>query len=468
MNRQVFVSLFLIFFLRGLEAQTPSAYVAIGDIVVEGNKKTRTHFIIRELFFQEGDSLPAAELVNHLEFNRLQLMNTSLFARVEVSILQWDVEKREVDILIRVSEVWYIYPFPILELADRNFNTWWNDYDHSLRRINFGSNFYHRNLTGRRDELKAVLQFGFTKKYELVYNLPFFDRKQQWGLSFETSYTRNKEVNYATLEDRQQFFRQPDYLLLQKFRVGAAATLRRKRQVTHVWEAKRHHNAIDESVRDDLNPDYFLGDLHQRYTSLAYELIADTRDIRPYPMQGGLLRVRLQKDGLGGRDDVHALQIAVLGKTYVSFARRWSLEMVGGGRLAIIRQKQPFANSQALGYGIHYIRGYEYYVIDGMDYVYGKGSLRFQLLDRLVDWGPLVPVPNLRRMPYRVYLTLNNDLGFVNNPYYGEGNSLDNTLLWGGGLSIDFVVYYNKLFRLEFSRNRLGENGVFLHWATRF
>ena len=461
---------FFLFFINlcRMGAQAPPTHVFVGDISVEGNKKTRSSLILRELFVHPGDSIPISELASKLEFNRLQLMNTGLFSQAEVNIHHWDLAEKRLDLLVKVVEAWYIYPIPIFELADRNFNTWWKDYDHSLRRINYGLLFYHNNLTGRKDVLKGKLQVGFTNQYELVYRLPFFDKKQQWGFSAGGGFAHNKEVNYATLENRQQFFRQPDRFLLRQFRTRLSATLRRKQQVTHTWEVSHQRNEIDKKVRDELNPDYYLGKLRQRFTTLSYELTADTRDIRPYPLHGGFLRFRVQKEGLGHWEDINALPVSVLVKKYLSFSRRWSMELTGAGRVALLRQKQPFATSYALGYGDNYIRGYEFYVIDGLDYAYQKSSLRFQVFDRVYNWGNLVPFRNLKVMHHRLYLVLNNDMGMANNPYYAEGNDLANTLLWGYGIGLDWVVYYNKVFRLEFSRNYLGENGVFLHWATGF
>ena len=460
--------LFISFWCRLYSQTPPTTYILVGEISVEGNKKTRSHHILRELFIQSGDSIPVAELAKKLEFNRLQLMNTGLFSKVEINIKNWELEEKRLDLLVKVVESWYIYPIPIFELADRNFNTWWKDYDHSLRRINYGLLFYHNNLTGRRDVLKGIVQLGFTNQYELVYRLPYFDRKQQWGLSVGGAFARNKEINYATFENRQQFYRQSGDILLRQLRARMSATLKPKQQVSHTWEATLHLNEIDRRVRDDLNPDYFLGRLRQHYSSLAYELAFDTRDIKPYPLHGSILRVRIQKDGLGKQEDVDALPVSASYKKYLSLSRRWSMELTGAARLAMIRHKQPFSNSRALGYGEHYIRGYEFYVIDGLDYIYGKTSVRLQLFDRVHNWGKIVPIRNLKVMHHRLYLVLNNDMGMANNPYYGSDNNLTNTLLWGYGVGLDWVVYYNKVFRVEFSRNYLGENGLFLHWATSF
>ena len=49
-----------------------------------------------------------------------------------------------------------------------------------------------------------------------------------------------------------------------------------------------------------------------------------------------------------------------------------------------------------------------------------------------------------------------------------ENNNLTNSLLIGRGISLDYVTYYDKLLRIEFSVNHLGEKGVFLHFSNPF
>lgn len=59
-------------------------------------------------------------------------------------------------------------------------------------------------------------------------------------------------------------------------------------------------------------------------------------------------------------------------------------------------------------------------------------------------------------------LLASTDFGYSNDPYYTEANPLVNTWLWGYGPGLDLVVYYNKTFRIEWIRNRLGEFGYFI------
>ena len=49
-----------------------------------------------------------------------------------------------------------------------------------------------------------------------------------------------------------------------------------------------------------------------------------------------------------------------------------------------------------------------------------------------------------------------------------SNNPLNNKFLMSKGFSIDIVSYYDKLLRLEFSNNHLGETGFFIHFSNPF
>jgi len=59
-------------------------------------------------------------------------------------------------------------------------------------------------------------------------------------------------------------------------------------------------------------------------------------------------------------------------------------------------------------------------------------------------------------------------MGFADNFYTDPAmnNQLENSLLIGYGLGIDFVTYYDLVFRLEYSMNRMNEHGFFIHFMA--
>lgn len=443
-------------------------YVTIEQIKVEGNKRTKADIILREMDFGENDTISLATLTERLAQNEFKILNLGLFTEAKFSYKNWVGATNEVTLLITVKEGWYIFPFPILEMADRNFNVWWETYDHSLRRLNYGVRFYHTNLTGRKDELKAVLQQGFTKKYELIYTLPFINKSKTLGLNVNFLHTREKEIGYTTTGDELIFSRDSGDPLLRRFRLGAGAQLRRRLNLTHRFNLTFHENFIDEKVLSELNPDFFLGKKTQRYLAAEYQISLDKRDIRPYPMHGFLFDAGAERQGLFLHEGMDALNVRAAFQQFFSFGKKWSTGYVVKGKLGLLRNKQPYYGSQALGYEPDFIRGYEYYVVDGLDYAYNKAVLRYQLFNRKINLGPYMKLESFREMPVKLFLVFHNELGYANNPFYSEGNPLANDLLWGTTLGLDLVLYYDKVFNFELSRNRLGEYGFYLHWTFSF
>ncbi len=450
---------------------TPSAepeVVTILDIFVEGNKHTKTDIILRELDFQVGDTLAVSDLSNRIQKNELKILNTGLFTTAHIYFKNWIGATGEVSLSIEVQEGWYIFPFPIAELADRNFNVWWETYDHSLRRLNLGVRFYHTNFTGRNDLLKAVVQVGFTKKYELVYTLPYFNRKRTLGMRLDFLHTREKEIGFNTIDNELIFSRNGETPLLRRFRVGAGMIYRRRLDFVHQFKLSYHHNIIHESVRQELNPDFFLNKNEQRYPEFSYRFSIDKRDIRPYPMGGFFFGATLQESGLGLSEDIHALYLGASLQQFFSLSQAWSVGLSLKGRAGLIRGKQPFYNSKALGYGDDFVRGYELYVVDGLDFILHKETLRYNLFNREINLGRYMRLESFKKMPLKLFLVIHNEFGYVNNPFYKKDNSLSNELLWGTGIGFDLILYYDKVVNFELSRNKLNEYGFFLHWAFSF
>jgi len=100
-------------------------------------------------------------------------------------------------------ERWYLWPVPILQITDRNFNAWLQTHD--FTRINYGLDLKWYNFTGRMDELDAVFQFGKNHQFSLAYQDPYFDRKKHFGVGFEVGYKNNREIGYLTQDDELLF-----------------------------------------------------------------------------------------------------------------------------------------------------------------------------------------------------------------------------------------------------------------------
>ena len=464
------ISVSFLFFPALLQAQHINyEYVYIDSILIQGNKKTKDKIILRELKIGIGDSIHISQLSDVLEKNKKLVLNTGLFTWGSINIKSWDARTNQVSLLIEVAETWYIWPFPIFELADRNFNVWWNEFNASLSRVNFGIRLTHNNTSGNMDPLKLTLQAGYTQKYELKYKLPPLNKNQTVGVIADIFYAKNREIPYITTGNILQFERRDNEFPLQRFRAGFSFFFRPKIRSYHYGKVSYQENFISSYAANELNPDYFLNArTRQRFINLRYEYVYENRDIIPYPLSGNYLSLVLEKEGIGIWNERNGFYVTGKFAQYFSFWKKWSTEFIFKGKLALIRDKQPYNKYRALGYFEDFLRGYEFYVIDGLDFTYLKSSLRYELINKRVNWGKLMPIKTFKLMPLRIYLTLNSDVGYTNDPFYFDANPLTNRWLWGGGLGLDINLFYSSTFQIEYSLNHLWEKGLFLHYKLNF
>lgn len=456
----LFQFLILIPFLGFCQAD----HVVVRKIIIEGNKKTRSDVILREITFGVGDSISKATLSDALTESELLLLNTGLFVEVKILFKNWVGSTDEVDLQILVKETLYIYPIPIFELADRNFNVWWVDQKRSLERVNYGVAFAHTNLTGNRDKLELVSKFGYTRNFSLKYDMPYLTKNKKFGGIFDVAYFQNKEVNYLTEENKQVFYREENNFVYQRFRGKLGISFRPRLRGLHEFEFRYHQNKLASAIATDLNPGFFLeGRDFQRFFALQYRYSYDGRNIRYYPLSGFYFSAQLEKAGLGIMNDRNALTLNLRYDKYFKFSKKWSTSIQTRAKLSIIREQQPYNDNRAIGFDRNDINGYELYIVDGLDLGIIRTSLRYLLLNKAVNFGKLMPIEAFKYMPLKVYFAVNNDFGIANDPFFQTRNSFSNRLLWGRGIGLDLILFYDKVISLEYSWNHLNERGFFVH-----
>lgn len=431
----------------------------VHSILIEGNKHTRDEVILRELPFQAGDTLSAFDLDSILRRGQELVMNTAMFKSATVTASRpspgW------VDVTIRVEERWYIYPIPVFELADRNFNVWWYDFDHDLRRTVYGLNFYHNNLTGRADPLKLEMQFGFNQLWGIRYRLPFLSATSKFGLTLGAEWQRSREIHYADSGNRQLFI-QAEAITRELRRVYAIMSYRQNLFVRHFLSAGYHNNAVTDTILM-LNPEYFVSGSHQEYLALAYEFIGDWRDLRSYPRDGEKVQVLLRKNGFGSLSDYNQGELRTRTELHRHPLTRLILSLVIESKTSLV-EKQPYFNYRGLGFGNTLVRGYERYVVNGEHFVLAQGTAKFRFLSLVIKRPLIISVKSLDNMPMDLYLKPHVDAGYVWDPFFHALNPLTNRLLIGYGLGLDIVTYYDLVTSINFTVNGQGEAGVYLHF----
>lgn len=434
-----------------------SSFAVIQDIIIIGNKKTKDRAILRELEFTVGDTLWHSNLSETIERNQQYVFNTSLFQVVNLNIKNWDFEEHTLDLEITVSEDLYFYPIPIFSLADRNLNVWLNEFNASFRRVNYGMRFYHFNASGNNDRLRLITQFGYRQRYQLSYERPYINKSQTIGWNNSFRYDSTREINYRSLNNKQLFFDNNDLKQFQVFRFESNLIFRPLITRWHNFNFKFFNTRISEEVATDLNPNFFLnGRSQQRFFELEYAFTRDNRDLRVYAKNGSFFRGQLIKRGIGIFDDLDQLEIRLAYSKYFEINPKWSVELSQTNKISINRSQQPFFNIRALGFQNNVVRGFELFVVDGIDFIVVKSSLRRSILDANIDLGRMMPISNFRQLPLSIFLTFNFDVGYANDPFYAEGNPLSNETLYGGGIGMDVMFYNDFVFQLEYNLNSIG------------
>jgi outer membrane protein assembly factor BamA len=461
-----FILALIFIFINLYDTCAQNNYLYIDSIVVQGNKITQSSTIFREMDIQVGDSLLQADLLPRLKKNEALLLNTSLFIAVQIKVKDWQTNRLILTVSLR--ETWYIYPIPILEISDRNFNVWWVEHGRTLRRLNVGLNTQHNNLTGRRDRLKFLFQFGYVPKYDFNYSLPYLNKEKTIGMSAGFFYAKNKEINFATSENKLQFITDEKRYALRRFRGGVGFSYRKKLYTTHAFTSEYHDISVADTV-GKLNRDYFLeGKTRQRFFRFAYNFTHDQRNVRGFATEGWVFGANVQKDGLMPQEDLQALYTSAYFSQYFKLSEQWLFAYSTKIRAALLRQKQPYNANRALGFGLDFVRGYQYYVVDGLDFGLLRTDLRYELWSNKLKLGQYIGKPDAANIPLRVFLRLSGDTGYANEPYYKAQNPLSNKVLYGGGFGLDFVAMRDKIFQIEYDINHLGQKGVFLQYQIGF
>jgi outer membrane protein assembly factor BamA len=456
-----------------VQAAYAGPYV-ISGIVVEGNKSTKERVILREMLLREGDTIPTSEQLYYLiERSRQNVLNMSLFT--SVTILPLYLSPREVFLTVTVGERWPFWPTPIFKYSDPNFNTWWLTKD--FRRVYWGAFLYRYNMRGRNETLYAKVQVGYVKEFALRYRFPFIDKRQKVGLAFGVGYTLQDEITIGTRggpeaseKNNRAFFKYPAQPTRTERKGDVEVTIRPAFDLKHAFRA----GYVDARVLDTVQkvaPYYFTNGADQEaYFSLGYTFTYDLRDSRVFPRSGTYFDFKVDRYGLGfggtNEPDLTTFYSTVL-KAW-RFGERWSIGGSLRGKVSLC-DSLPYYNQVALGYD-DYVRGYEYYVIDGRHFALGKLNMLWALLKPRDFVWKAMKSDNFRNLYLAVYFNPFVDFGYVWDDRYqmNGSNFLANELQMSAGIGLNVVTIYDQIMRIEYAVNTKDYSGFYLHFAQPF
>jgi len=446
--------------------------IKISEVSVEGNKLTKNQIITRELDFKLGDTLAAfakgnqglkrftstdsSEVELRLNYSRDNIINTKLFLNVDIYLEQIQGDNYKIKIVVSERHYWWI--FPVVKLNAPNFNEWLRDID--LSQLSMGLFGSHNNLFGSSHQASIAGYVGPSWAIALGYRIPWIGHGQKKGITFVGGYNNLAVVEYASFDNRRQML-YVDNSFESAF-LGAQMNFRPSLYQYTTLKVTTKYVSVSDSLFA-LNPNFLAGNKTENLSMNLYvDHFYDSRNNKSYPLEGNLMRVFIDKRGLGiyARDvdifyygiDFHFYQ-KINQKFYVA-------EMVKAVNSA--GEDQPYYYQLRLNDKKDFIRGYDLYTIKGDQIYFFRSNLKYELVKpniRKVD--PNTKGSKFRALQYAFYLNLLSDAGYVTNKFT-EDNPLNNNMLYSWGAGLDFVTYYDMVFRFEYVFNNFGTKGFFI------
>ena len=129
-------------------------HITISSITINGNKITKEDIVLREIVVNKNSTFSATDLEQKIKESKENLINLKLFNFVKIS---YKLIGDKAEITIDVTERWYFWPYPVFEISERNFNTWWQEFKATnysdFSRLNYGIFFNWENFRGRNELL---------------------------------------------------------------------------------------------------------------------------------------------------------------------------------------------------------------------------------------------------------------------------------------------------------------------------
>ena len=256
------------------------------------------------------------------------------------------------------------------------------------------------------------------------------------------------------------YYRNDDFVKNEWYVTGSYSSRKAIKKKETFSVTFRHIKVDDSVVSQYYNPNYFNSNSsYQNFIELAYKLQFTDVDNILYPLKGYAVSILLQKRGLQLDGGISQFIIRTNYNKYFAFSHKWysSIRLTAQVNLPFA---QPYINQRALGYKDDYLRGDEYFVIDGAAF----GLANFDLKKKLFHFSlpTFLNSKTYNKLPFTVYAKTFFDAGYVySQPSFNS--MLNKRFLYSEGIGIDILTLYDFKVSFELSLNQLGQKGLFLH-----
>lgn len=404
------------------EFNFPDSTYRVGQVIYIGNEVTKYQVIEQEMTLRPGTLITHAGVT--FDINRIYSLR--LFTKVEINVVPDSADLATVT--VTVNERWYIYPFPVLGIKDRDFS-----------KIYYGLGLSHTNLGGNNTQLYGAFALGFDPFVSLNYSNPQLDFEHKIFLSLRAYYTDVMNKSVVSRAGTSNF---------REFRSGAEVTLGHRYSLYSLVALKGEY--LNLAVSDNAAGRTLSPGGRDEFFSLHMSYSYDTRDLKEYPSYGSYYSVGVSKYGLF-EQTIDYQRVGIDLRRFIPtwnnvvLAGRVFANLAGGGRI-------PNYGHAFFGYGER-IRGYFNTVLEAEQIAGGTAELHFPLIKPQYVRYDFIPLEQFRDVRYAVNAALFADAGetwyrtqpfTVGNVYAGYGAGLHILLMYSVVARVEFAVPYGK------------------------
>lgn len=400
--------------------------LVVEEVVVTGNDLTRDFVILREMQLSPGETVTQ----DKIEYDRERVYSLRLFNRVLIEVVPLGGGRAR--LVVDVDERWYIFPFPILGIKDRDWG-----------KVFYGAGIVHNNFRGRAEKLFASFILGYDPAVSLYYKNSFLDDAG--------TYFMDARLSYGNVRNRSPLAESTFGEYVERHFSLTASAGRRLNRYHALWitAGYRHVTVPNRSTITTISGE---GQDNFPVTGAGYSF--DTRDLREYPSTGTMITVTYSKYGLPG-GDVDFSRFATDFRQFVplpagiTVAGRVFTDHGLGGTI-------PSYSRVYFGYGER-IRGHFDEVIEGEHLAGATAELRIPVLSPRYLMVPMLP-RGFDVWRFGVTAAVFADAG---RTWFRDEKFSLGDMKKGYGAGIHLLLPYSAILRLEYAWDEQ-RNGEFI------
>jgi outer membrane protein assembly factor BamA len=405
----------------------------IEKIILVGNSHTKDFVILREMMLKPGSAF-SQEM---MEYDKNRIYSLGLFNQVLMHVRL--SSQRKILLVVEVSERWYIFPYPIFGIRDRDWN-----------KLYYGVGIRHNNFRGRNEKIIGSFILGHDPSIALAYRNPFLSEEGTYFLDGRIAFNKIRNKSLRALNEPNNFDEQHFSVFL---------TIGKRFGISHTVWIGAGYEIID--IAEYLSLKTFSPDGKDKYPVLGIGYVYDTRDLLEYPSYGTLARAAITKFGIPP-SDVDIVRYAVDLRRYIPInsdivlTTRMFADLAAAG-------PTPSYNRVFFGYDER-IRGHFNEIMEGESIVGLSSELHYALLTPRYFKINFLPQA-FGIWKFGVIAAAFADAGTV---YFRSEPFALNGVRKGYGVGIHFLLPYSMVVCTEYAWNELRRGQFIFDVGTTF